>query len=252
MQFACYTHKGNVREINEDNIYIPQGQKTEPPYFLAVADGMGGHNAGEVASAMAVRSMVNLIKEESIKGSLVQNPVQILRKAMIETNDKVYLLGKQSIKFRGMGTTLTAALCFEAQLIVAHLGDSRAYIVHPDGTYMRITHDHTLIQEYIDHKILTPLQAALDPRRNILVKALGTEIGQPPDLFEVPWQAGDKFILCSDGVTAYFDDEELCSFVCAGNEIADCANQLGELSRKRGGIDNISVCLAFHKGGQTL
>ncbi len=250
MRFAGYTHKGNVREINEDSIYIPQqGQRTFP-YFLAVADGMGGHNAGEVASAMAIRSMVNLIKEETAHGDLIQNPVKALRQAMIDTNDKVFLLGKQSIKFRGMGTTLTAALCFESQLIVAHLGDSRAYIVHPDGTYSRITHDHTLVQEYIDHHVMTPEQAEVDPRRNILVKALGTEMGQAPDMFEVPWQVGDKLMLCSDGVTAYFGDEELCTVVSGSSEMQICANRIGELSLSRGGIDNISLCLAFYTGGQ--
>ena len=251
MRFAGYTHKGNVREINEDSIYIPQqGQKTNYPYFLAVADGMGGHNAGEVASAMAIRSMVNLIREENTHGTLVLNPLKTLRQATIDTNDKVFMLGRQSIKFRGMGTTLTAALCFNAQVIIAHLGDSRAYIVRPDGTYRRITRDHTLVQEYIDHHVMTPEQAAVDPRRNILVKALGTELGQAPDMFEASWQEGDRLVLCSDGVTAYFDDEELCTSVYGIPDLESCANRIGELSLSRGGIDNISLCLALHTGGQ--
>jgi PPM family protein phosphatase len=253
MQFACFSHRGNVREINEDSVHIPaQGQKAEPPYFMAVADGMGGHNAGEVASAMAIRSMVNLIKEEGIREALDENPVKALRRATIETNDKVYLLGRQSVKFRGMGTTLTAALCTQRSVIVSQLGDSRAYLVHPDGRYMRITRDHTLVQEYIDHNLMTPEQAVVDPRRNILVKALGTELGQAPDMYEIPWQQGDRLILCSDGVTAYFDDAELCAHVCFSPSIETCAAEVGELSLQRGGSDNISLCLALNQGGMPL
>jgi serine/threonine protein phosphatase PrpC len=253
MKFACYTHKGNIREINEDSIIIPPtGAKLAPPYFLAIADGMGGHNAGEVASAMAIRSMVNLIREERENETLLQNPTQALRNAMAQTNDKVYLLGKQSVKFRGMGTTLTAALCFYDQVIIAHLGDSRAYIVHPDGIYKRITHDHTLVQEYIDRKLMTPAQAALDARRSILVKALGTELGQAPDTFENPWESSDKLLLCSDGVTCYFDDDELCAYIHEASDAQACVNLIGQTSLQRGGIDNISLCLAFNHGGQTL
>ncbi len=251
MEFAGYTHKGNVREINEDSLYIPQNwQSAEPPHFMAVADGMGGHNAGEVASAMAIRSMVNLLTTKDAQDDIVKNPVGVLRKVMMVTNDKVYMLGKQSAKFAGMGTTMTAALCYEQDVLVAHLGDSRAYLVHSDGSFLRITHDHTLVQDYIDHNLLTPEQAAMDPRRNILTRALGTELGQTPDMFDTPWQQGDTLVICSDGLTAYLNDEELCALASEATQALHCANMLGNIALERGGIDNISVCVAMHRGGQ--
>lgn len=253
MEFAGYTHKGNVREINEDSLYIPEDwQRTPPPYFMAVADGMGGHNAGEVASAMAVRSMVNAIVNEADAQDIDRNPADTLQTAMRASNDKVYLLGRQSEQFAGMGTTMTAALCFLQRIVVAHIGDSRAYLVHPDGGFLRITRDHTLVQDYIDHSLMTPEQAAVDPRRNILTRALGTRLGQNPDVYDTPWQQGDVLVLCSDGLTAYLSDEALCTLIKEATSARQCVDMLGNLALERGGIDNITVCMAMHKGGRTL
>jgi serine/threonine protein phosphatase PrpC len=248
MRFASFTHRGNVREINEDSVFIPPAGAQPPYYFLAVADGMGGHNAGEVASAMAIRSMVNLLDEEHQKGRLSTDPVKTLRRATIATNDKVYLLGKQSRRFAGMGTTLTAALCLTDQILVAHVGDSRAYLLRDDEGIRRITHDHTLVQEFLDHNVLTAEQAQNDPRRNVLTRALGTEAGQTPDMFETPWGAGDTLLLCSDGLTAFVSDDEIGAIIRQTKNPDDAANMLGNLALARGGGDNISLCLACWGG----
>jgi protein phosphatase len=253
MRFASFTHKGNVREINEDSVYVPAtGGGPQPVYFLAVADGMGGHNAGEVASAMAVRSMLNLLSGDEMPDKPESDPVRVLRLATVTTNDKVYLLGKQSPRFAGMGTTLTAALCLPDNVVVTHIGDSRAYMVHENGGIFRITRDHTLIQEFVDHHLMTQKQAERDPRRNILTRALGTEIGQEPDMFEIPWKKGNRLVLCSDGLTMYAADDEIAEIVSGVSNLDECAKTLGDMALRRGGTDNISLCIALNEGGAAL
>ncbi len=106
------------------------------------------------------------------------------------------------------------------------------------------------MQDFIDHKLMTPEQAATDPRRSILTRALGTQLSQAPDIYETAWQQGDTLMLCSDGLTVYLSDEAIGAFVSKAAKAKDCADMLGNIALERGGIDNISVCLAMHKGGQ--
>ena len=251
MIFASSTHRGKIRELNEDSVYVPAPHKYKGPAFLmAVADGMGGHNAGEVASAMAIKSLLNLLQQPGAEKRAQTEPVKFLSESVAITNDKIYYLARQGEKFSGMGTTLTAALCLPECVYVAHMGDSRAYLL-AHGRLQRITRDHTLVQELVQSGILTEQEAAIHPQRNIITRALGTQQSQAPDIFEQPWQRGDRLLICSDGLTNHVADEELEQYMKERHTPQQLCDLLVEQALHRGGSDNISVCVGDHQGGES-
>ena len=193
MRYASYTHKGNIRELNEDSLYVPDVRDEKAPaFFMAVADGMGGHRAGEVASAIAIKSMVNQLQDPCVREQAEKEPLVFLESCIAKTNQKIYMLSKTGLKFAGMGTTLTAAVCLSETVYVAHVGDSRAYLSHGQNL-TQITHDHTMVQEMVENGAIRPEDAPWHPYRHIITRALGIAKTQQIDTRCSPrWQDGSK------------------------------------------------------------
>lgn len=239
-RFAAATDVGRVREQNED------AWAAVPAVGLyAVADGMGGHAAGEVASRLAVEAV-----RESVGGrapDTVAAARSVLAEAVRAAGRRIREQAREHPERRGMGTTLTALLLIpEGRGVVAHVGDSRAYRMR-DRRLGRLTRDHTWVQARVDSGELTEDEARRHPASSVLTRALGADGGSEPDLFEIEWRAGDVYLLCSDGLTAAVGEPELeAELGRALREADDLDGAAGELVReanRRGGPDNITVVL---------
>lgn len=237
------TDLGNVRTNNEDaaSFFRVSNEQLlqEKGYLMLVADGMGGHLAGEVASQMAV----DVISETYYKVSSKSRD-QALADCFREANAKIFKLASAEDKYHGMGTTCTALVVAGRNIYYAHAGDSRAYIYQKSGI-SRITEDHTYVQELVNRGEITANEAATHAQRNILTNAMGTK----PDLrvdagkFPKPLEETDRLMICSDGLYDYLTDEEIGEML--GNKtLEEAADQFIQLAKKRGGLDNITVVLA--------
>jgi protein phosphatase len=214
-----------VRENNEDNLLV-----AAPLY--AVADGMGGHAAGEVASEIAIQVLANAQLTEA-------NPDD-LREAVIEANHMVLEGPHRGLGRPGMGTTLTAVLIEENRLIVAQVGDSRAYLLHA-GHLRQVTRDHSLMAELIARGEITPDEVRTHPQRSVITRVLGSEPGTLPDLYELDVVTGDRLLLCTDGLTGMIDDREVARLLSSTKEPQKAADALVAAARQAGGYDNITV-----------
>jgi protein phosphatase len=221
------TDKGRVREGNEDHELT---DKTMGLY--AVADGMGGHQAGEVASATAI---------EALRAAVASGTP--IRDAITLANDAVVERSAADERLRGMGTTMTAAtLAAGGTLLIGHVGDSRAYLAR-DGELRQITEDHSLVEEMVRGGELTPEQAEVHPQRSVITRALGIDPGVEVDLYPVELQEGDRVLLCSDGLTGMVRTEEIAAVLQREPDPPKAANELVEAANEAGGEDNITVVL---------
>jgi serine/threonine protein phosphatase PrpC len=221
------TDKGRVREGNEDDKLT---DKTMGLY--AVADGMGGHQAGEVASATAI---------EALRAAVASGTP--IRDAITLANDAVLERSAADERLRGMGTTMTAAtLAAGGTLLIGHVGDSRAYLVR-DGELRQITEDHSLVEEMVRGGELTPEQAEVHPQRSVITRALGIDPGVEVDLYPVELQEGDRVLLCSDGLTGMVRTEEIAAVLQREPDPQKAASELVEAANEAGGEDNITVVL---------
>ncbi len=234
MIFALCSHIGQVRSRNEDNAYIPAGGG---PLFIAVADGMGGHNAGEKASAIAVETLASSL------ASGAPLPAKALVGAIREANAVIFANSKSDPACRGMGTTLTAAIFENNTLYVANVGDSRAYMLS-GGALKQLTVDHSLVEELVLSGQLTRAQAEVSPQRNIITRALGTSSTVNVDIFEAAWDDGDILLLCTDGLTTHISDADIRAVLQSGGLLQARAEALVSLANEHGGRDNITVALA--------
>jgi len=235
VKWSCVSETGLVREKNEDCFCINEKLK-----LFAVADGMGGHRAGEVASKLAVKTL-----EESLckKLSSFGDPLQALVKAVCDANREVYRTACMQEIYHGMGTTLTACLVYNKNnLAVAHVGDSRAYLIRGSDMF-RLTEDHSLVQEMIETGSITEDQAFYHPQRNILLRSLGTAAKVEVDASSWEILEGDAFLLCTDGLTNHLRDEEIFSTVIAAGDPDSCVRNLLEETLKRGASDNVTIIL---------
>jgi protein phosphatase len=222
------TDTGRARADNEDNAYA------RPPLYV-VADGMGGAQAGEVASALAV--------EEFRQGLVADGtPEQRLTERVQAANRRIYDTAHIKLEHEGMGTTLTAVYLDDSNLAVAHVGDSRAYIFR-DGELIRLTHDHSLVEELIRRGKLTPEQAAAHPQRSIITRALGIEPDVEVDTWTYPMRAGDVVLLCSDGLTSMISETQIAAVLEREAELEGAAARLIAEANAAGGRDNITVVL---------
>src|SRR5436190_9389985 len=222
------TDVGRQRHTNEDNFY------DEPPLF-AVADGMGGAQAGEVASEMAIDQFV---QERDADGPAEQQLEQIAKAA----NRKIWDMAQADSRHAGMGTTLTAATLDGQNVAVGHVGDSRLYRFR-DGELERMTRDHSLVEEFVRQGKLTPEQAEKHPQRSVITRALGPENSVEVDTFRIPARSGDVFLLCSDGLSGMVGDGDLASILGAGEELEPTARKLIEAANDNGGRDNSTAVL---------
>jgi PPM family protein phosphatase len=222
------TDTGRARADNEDNAYA------RPPLYV-VADGMGGAQAGEVASALAVEEFRSGLRDAG-------TPEQRLAERVQAANRRIYETAHAKLENEGMGTTLTAVYLDDANLAVAHVGDSRAYIFR-DGELTRLTHDHSLVEELIRRGKLTPEQAAAHPQRSIITRALGIEPQVEVDTWTYPMRDGDVVLLCSDGLTSMISEAQIASVLAEQRNLNVTGERLIAAANDAGGRDNITVVL---------
>jgi PPM family protein phosphatase len=225
---------GNVRKVNED--YLGYYEDIEKKIYI-VADGMGGHNAGEVASKLAVETTLEYINADSCLNDFEI----VLREAIQHSNKKIYEFSKTSVSLNGMGTTITACFIKETKMLVANVGDSRCYIIDESGM-RQVTKDHSLVQELVDNGSISAEEAAVHPNKNIMTRALGTAPKVDIDFYEVDLKKVSKVILCTDGLSNSLSDSEIYQTVVS-NTNAEACDQLVNKSKQRGGRDNISVII---------
>ena len=235
----------NINEDTVDSLVInPQSLKTELNYsILVVADGMGGHEKGEVASEIASKKFIETIKENIRHSSQETKNInfeEILAKAVEVANSEVWKMSQQNPG--QIGTTLVGAIIVDSEIFIANVGDSRAYLVTPKKSIHQITKDHSAVQEMFDAKMITKEQMRNHPRKNIITKALGLEENVAPDIFHEDLKKDNVLLLCSDGLYGMIDDEEIISTM--NGNIYKSADALITLANKHGGIDNISVAMA--------
>lgn len=235
MNIVALTDVGRHRTHNED--FVATGGSGGILYAI-VADGMGGHLAGEIASEMAV----NIVKEslDNIKDDIgVEELKSCVKMAYIDANSKIYEYAENNEKVMGMGTTLVCAVILKDKLIIANVGDSRAYSITEDEME-QLSRDHSFVQKLVDTGVITKEQAMHHPKRNYITRAMGTEEGIKTDVFEFPY-TGQTVLLCSDGLCGLVTDEEIKNIVNADFEKA--ASELVKLANEKGGTDNITVAL---------
>lgn len=238
MRAAGLTHTGRERSRNEDSYLLKTGDEFS---ILAVADGMGGHVAGHVASALAIGVFEDYWDEVHPNSPPPPDRfAEVIENLIIKANDMILEEAARDDGKEGMGTTLTAGLLRDRRLVIGHIGDSRAYMLTGDALTL-LTEDHSLIEQLIQAGRLSPEEAEGHPKRHILVRALGTSPGVKADLIDVEVDEGAALLFCSDGLTSMVRDEEIYQTALKYPEPLRAAQALIRLANKRGGCDNITV-----------
>lgn len=233
---AYLTDKGRRRELNEDSVYASEKPVGNLPNLFMIADGMGGHNAGDFASDFTVRTIV-----EEIEASFEKNPSIIFEKAMNTANKKLRKVAESDITKKGMGTTVVAATCMGKYLQIANVGDSRLYIIN--DTIKQITTDHSYVEEMIRRGNLQRENARSNPNKNIITRAVGAKEEVKVDIYVMELTPGDLILMCSDGLTNMLEDEEIKMIIKKQRDIIEMAEELVKAANENGGKDNISVIL---------
>ena len=234
MQYFGLSNKGRVREGNEDFFHVPQS--TEDNKIFIVADGMGGENAGEVASSLAVSSAVVFLREHSENDKSL-----LLRKAINYANKIVFKTAQSDKDYSSMGTTMVCALIDGNDVFIANVGDSRCYVFY-DNLFQQVTIDHSFVQEMVDKGLLTIDEAERHPNKNLITRAIGISKFVNADVFKLKLEKGMKILLATDGLTGMVDSGELAEVL----KKSDCkliVEELIEKANDAGGIDNITAVL---------
>ena len=240
LEFASLTDIGQIRQKNEDSVgrYQPEDAKdlAEKGSIFVVADGMGGHRGGEIASELAVETIVSLYY-----ASPGDDPTKTLSECFAEANRRILEKSTTEAELFGMGTTCTTMVVRNGQAYFAHVGDSRAYVLR-NGDLLQLTEDHSLVGEMVRSGILSNEDAQHHPKRNVITRSLGTHEDLLPDFPSTPYaiSEGDVFLLCSDGLTSMVSDEHLKRVVGSFPPREAC-RELVDLANANGGKDNISV-----------
>jgi PPM family protein phosphatase len=246
LEITSCTDPGMVRSHNEDSIAADAANG-----LVVLADGMGGYNAGEVASGMATTVIVTEMRQILASAEPFQiDPrtkqeiaVRLVREQVLKANSSIYQAAQSQPQYAGMGTTLVVALFYDNRVLVAHLGDSRLYL-HRDGSLRQVTRDHSLLQEQIDSGLISPAQAKNAQHKNLVTKALGIDPSVEPEIHEYRTRPGDLYLLCSDGLCDMVEDEDIAMTLDAlGGNLRLAAQQLVQMANDNGGRDNVSVIL---------
>jgi protein phosphatase len=235
----CKTDKGRIREINEDYVLTLKSNKY---CLLIAADGMGGHNGGEVASKIASTTVRNFVFDNF---NSYTDKEELLRDGILKANEDTYKKSLDDEGLKGMGTTLTCCLILENWYYVGHVGDSRAYIINDKGI-TKITQDHSYVQQLIDNGSITESEAVNHPNRNVITRSIGTEEHVVIDTKIGGLGANDIIMLCTDGLTGYLSSSEIFDIISLKHE--EAVEDLIKLANERGGSDNISVIIARKEG----
>lgn len=240
---------GLIRKENEDRWLIMKS--FDHDHVLVVADGMGGHQAGEIASTETISTIEKFYSgknnNETTWGSHENDPPNLFSKTYLEqtiqkANSKVYHLSQENATHKGMGTTLTIAIIRNERMLVGQVGDSRAYLIRRKKLN-RLTKDHSVVQREVDLGILTPEEALMDPRKNIITKAIGIMPELDPDVYEYQLSPSDRIMICSDGLYDLVSENEILKS-CMVPSLELGVKQLIDLAKQYGGKDNITVILA--------
>lgn len=239
MGFAAVTDIGKQRKINEDNYFKYQNEKVTGGM---VADGMGGHNSGELASKMMCSIVKQYIISEYDPSMDYMEMAELIRAAFAEANLEIYRasLAKDN---EGMGTTATLAFIYDGKLITAHVGDSRCYKI-TDDKIEQITTDHSYVNELLRNGQISPSDAVAHPNKNMITRAIGTDMTVKVDM-DIKTYMGETILICSDGLSNMISDEQIYETLKCNDEIQDAVDKMVELANKKGGSDNITV-LAFN------
>lgn len=234
---------GCVRALNEDSFGI-FGFDEDKGGFCVLADGMGGHNAGEVASALAVKRISEHLMA-SLEDVTLKDIPRRLNRAIEEANAEIFKMSEKNAQQQGMGTTAVVSCICPDIAYVANLGDSRAYAYHGKELY-QITIDHSLVEQLVREGSITREEARVHPQKNLITRALGTEPQCRADIFEYEYKKGDVLIMCSDGLSGMLDDLEISEIVKKDKSAEDTAKELIDAAKTAGGRDNITViCIRF-------
>ena len=236
MQIFSKTDRGRVRTDNQDAYFA--GKITDDAVFAVVCDGMGGANAGNVASELAVRHISEYVIRSYRDGMDMTDTEKTLKNAIVSANISLYDMAVNNAELTGMGTTAVAAFVKDGTAVIAHVGDSRIYLVN--GEIKQLTRDHSVVQSLIESGKITPEDAKVHPRKNVITRALGAEENVAVDSDCLNLSNGDTLLLCSDGLTNFLDDKDILK-VFQNNDISAVAERLVEEANKNGGGDNITV-----------
>ncbi len=230
------TDVGSVRKINQDSLFASSEPIGMLPNLFIVADGMGGHKAGDYASRFAVEQLVEMAKTSNIK-----DPVLFLRIAIEEVNDMLYTKAQSESDYEGMGTTMVAAIIDEKTMYVANVGDSRLYLLRDN--LEQITRDHSLVEELVAMGRISRGSESYFSQKNIITRAVGILPAVDIDFFEVPLQECDYILMCSDGLTNMLDDAGIAKILQTTDTLEEQTDNLINKANENGGHDNIAVVL---------
>lgn len=236
MKTFSVTDIGKKRESNQDYVYTSDTPVGALPNLFLVADGMGGHNAGDYASKFTVETIISLI--ETLPGD---NPEELLSAAIREANTRLIEQAESDPSLRGMGTTLVAMTIDGDQMLVANVGDSRLYTVGQQIT--QITEDHSLVQEMVRIGEMDRAEARISPDKNIITRAIGADTYVEIDFFQRTVQRGEQILMCTDGLTNMVEDEDIRRIAEGQRDVVEAAMKLVQKANENGGKDNITVVI---------
>ena len=243
MKTFSKTDIGRKREVNQDYVFVSDQPVGNIPNLLIVADGMGGHNAGDYASKFGVQ----VLKKE-LEKSREDGPRAMLKKAIASANHQLIAESKTDAKLEGMGTTLVAATVIEHTLYFANVGDSRLYLLNDE--IRQLSKDHSLVQEMVRLGGLNAEEAKHHPDKNIITRAIGVKEDIEIDFFEYRLKKGDIILMCTDGLSNMVEDEEIFQIVRSSRDVVEAVEQLIERANSNGGKDNIGVIVAEPFAGE--
>lgn len=235
---------GRVRELNEDYTFLSE-QFQNGLQLAIVADGMGGHLAGEVASKTAVLAVKDEILPLIDQDLTIDEFKLALEKAIYSANKQVFVKANNDEGYKGMGTTIVVAIISTHWIVLGHIGDSRAYLLNTE--IKQLTSDHSLVNELFQNGQITEDEALTHPRKNILTRALGTDLEVKVDITDLKWNKGESIILCSDGLTNLLSDETLLNVSSDESSIEARVDKLLLMANEAGGEDNISIILVSNE-----
>lgn len=239
MRYAAITDVGNVRKVNEDYFYLDKKNNI----LFMVADGMGGHNAGDVASKMVINIIKNYFNENFTQSLSIEEMVDILKKAIDLANEEILKVSNEYENLYGMGTTITCVFIKDDEIVFLNAGDSRGYMIY-QTTIKQVTVDHSLVSELLLNGKLTEAEAENHPKKNIITSCIGTNHHYQLDVYRMPLESGVKVMLCTDGLTNLMTRNEMIDII--NNNETDLEQSVQELVRTakaNGGFDNITIIL---------
>lgn len=234
MKTFSITDIGQRREMNQDYVYTSEKPVGNLPNLFIVADGMGGHNAGDYASKYTVETIVDVASK-----SKLTEPIAILDEAIQTANRMLIDRANENPQMKGMGTTVVALTILDSHLVIANVGDSRLYVVNQE--IQQITRDHSLVEEMVRLGELDKEIAREHPDKNIITRAIGAIAEVDIDFFEVDVEQGDCILMCSDGLTNMIEDEDIRAIIMSQRDVAEQAEKLVDTANRNGGRDNITV-----------